>query len=96
MAQSSTKKKPVGAMIVMGVISIALYATLLLKQDLPQQSRAGPQGDEDQGKPQDEQDRVEQDGPSCPRVGHRPLDLVKGDPGNEGNVRRKQRQNARR
>ncbi len=34
MAQSSTKKKPVGAMIVMGIISVALYATLLLKQDL--------------------------------------------------------------
>jgi F0F1-type ATP synthase assembly protein I len=33
MAQSSTKKKPVAAMIVMGVISIALYAVLLLKQD---------------------------------------------------------------
>jgi hypothetical protein len=34
MAQSSSKKKPVGAMIVMGLISIALYTTLLLKQDL--------------------------------------------------------------
>ncbi len=34
MAQSTTRKKPVGAMIVMGIISIALYATLLLKQDL--------------------------------------------------------------
>ncbi len=34
MAQSSTKKKPVGVMIVMGIISVALYATLLLKQDL--------------------------------------------------------------
>lgn len=34
MAQASTKKKPVGTMIVMGIISIALYATLLLKQDL--------------------------------------------------------------
>jgi hypothetical protein len=34
MAQSSTKKKPVGAMIVMGFISIVLYTTLLLKQDL--------------------------------------------------------------
>ncbi len=34
MAQSSIKKKPVGAMIVMGIISIALYATLLLKQDV--------------------------------------------------------------
>jgi hypothetical protein len=34
MAQSTTKKKPVGAMIVMGIISIALYATLLAKQDM--------------------------------------------------------------
>ena len=34
MAHSTTKKKPVGAMIVMGIISLALYATLLLKQDL--------------------------------------------------------------
>ena len=34
MAQSTTKRKPVGAMIVMGVISIALYTTLLLKQDM--------------------------------------------------------------
>jgi F0F1-type ATP synthase assembly protein I len=34
MAQSSSKKKPVAAMIVMGVVSVALYATLLLKQDL--------------------------------------------------------------
>ena len=34
MAVNSTKKKPVGAMIAMGIISIALYATLLLKQDL--------------------------------------------------------------
>jgi hypothetical protein len=34
MAQSNTKKKPVGAMIVMGIVSIALYTTLLLKQDL--------------------------------------------------------------
>jgi hypothetical protein len=34
MAQSTAKKKPVGAMIVMGIISIALYTTLLLKQDL--------------------------------------------------------------
>lgn len=34
MAQSTTRKKPVGAMIVMGIISIALYATLLAKQDL--------------------------------------------------------------
>jgi len=33
MAQSTTRKKPVGAMIVMGAISLALYATLLLKQD---------------------------------------------------------------
>ena len=34
MAQSSTRKKPVAAMIVMGVISIALYTTLLMKQDM--------------------------------------------------------------
>lgn len=34
MATTSTKKKPVAAMIVMGIISVALYATLLLKQDL--------------------------------------------------------------
>jgi hypothetical protein len=34
MAQSTTRKKPAGAMIVMGIISIALYTTLLLKQDL--------------------------------------------------------------
>ncbi len=34
MAQSSKKKKPIGIMIVMGVISASLYATLLLKQDL--------------------------------------------------------------
>ena len=34
MAQSTTRKKPVGVMIVMGLISVALYATLLAKQDL--------------------------------------------------------------
>ena len=34
MAQSTTRKKPVAAMIVMGLISLALYATLLAKQDL--------------------------------------------------------------
>jgi hypothetical protein len=34
MAQSTTKRKPVGSMIVMGIISVALYATLLLKQDM--------------------------------------------------------------
>jgi len=34
MAQSTTKRKPVGSMVVMGIISVALYATLLLKQDL--------------------------------------------------------------
>ncbi len=34
MAQSNTKKKPVGALIVAGIVSVALYATLLLKQDL--------------------------------------------------------------
>ena len=34
MAQSTTKKKPVVAMIVMGIVSLALYAILLLKQDM--------------------------------------------------------------
>jgi F0F1-type ATP synthase assembly protein I len=34
MAQSITRKKPVAAMIVMGIVSLALYATLLLKQDM--------------------------------------------------------------
>jgi hypothetical protein len=34
MAQSTTKKKPVTAMLVMGIISIALYTTLLSQQDL--------------------------------------------------------------
>jgi F0F1-type ATP synthase assembly protein I len=34
MAQSTTRKKPVAAMIVMGIISVALYATLLAKQDM--------------------------------------------------------------
>ncbi len=33
MAQSTTRKKPVVAMIVMGLISLALYTTLLMKQD---------------------------------------------------------------
>lgn len=34
-AQNTTvKKKPVGQMVFMGVISIALYAALLMKQDL--------------------------------------------------------------
>jgi F0F1-type ATP synthase assembly protein I len=33
MAANSTKKKPVGKMIVMGLLSIALYALLLVKQD---------------------------------------------------------------
>ena len=33
MAANSTKKKPVGKMLVMGLISIALYALLLAKQD---------------------------------------------------------------
>ncbi len=31
---TATKKKPVAAMVIMGIISIALYAALLLKQDL--------------------------------------------------------------
>ncbi len=34
MAQSTTRKKPVGALIVTGIISIALYTALLLKQDV--------------------------------------------------------------
>ena len=34
MAANSTKKKPVGKMLVMGLISIALYALLLTKQDV--------------------------------------------------------------
>ena len=34
MAQSITKKKPVVAMIVMGIVSLALYAILLVKQDM--------------------------------------------------------------
>jgi hypothetical protein len=33
MAANSTKKKPVGKMLVMGLISIALYALLLARQD---------------------------------------------------------------
>ncbi len=33
MAQSTTRKKPVVAMIVMGLISLALYTTLLMNQD---------------------------------------------------------------
>ncbi len=31
---STTKKKPVAAMIITGAVSIALYAALLLKQDM--------------------------------------------------------------
>ncbi len=34
MTQSITKKKPVSAMIAMGIISAAMYAALLLNQDL--------------------------------------------------------------
>jgi len=34
MAQSITKKKPVAAMVVTGIVSVALYAVLLAKQDL--------------------------------------------------------------
>jgi F0F1-type ATP synthase assembly protein I len=33
MAANSTKKKPVGKMLLMGLISIALYALLLVRQD---------------------------------------------------------------
>ena len=34
MAANSSKKKPVGKMVVMGLISLALYTLLLAKQDL--------------------------------------------------------------
>lgn len=34
MAETRTKKKPVGKMILTGLVSIALYATLLLNQDI--------------------------------------------------------------
>jgi F0F1-type ATP synthase assembly protein I len=34
MAQSTTKKKPVAALVVTGIISVALYAVLLAKQEL--------------------------------------------------------------
>jgi hypothetical protein len=34
MAQSTTRKKPVGKLFVTGIISIALYTALLSKQDL--------------------------------------------------------------
>jgi len=34
MASEYHKKKPVGKMLFMGIISIGLYATLLLKQDI--------------------------------------------------------------
>jgi hypothetical protein len=34
MAANSTKKKPVGKMLVMGLISLGLYTLLLTKQDL--------------------------------------------------------------
>ncbi len=34
MAHSSTKKKPVGKMLFMGVVSMALYAALLSNQDM--------------------------------------------------------------
>ncbi|MBI4683396.1 MAG: hypothetical protein HY757_09905 [Nitrospirae bacterium] len=34
MAESKVRKKPVGKMLLMGVISVALYALLLLKQDV--------------------------------------------------------------
>jgi hypothetical protein len=33
MAQSITKKKPLGKMLVMGIISLSLYALLLSRQD---------------------------------------------------------------
>ena len=31
---SKPKKKPLGKMVIMGIVSISLYATLLLKQDI--------------------------------------------------------------
>ncbi len=34
MAQSTSKKKPVVALVVTGIISVALYAALLLNQDM--------------------------------------------------------------
>lgn len=34
MAESKVRKKPVGKMLLMGVISVALYALLLSKQDV--------------------------------------------------------------
>ena len=34
MSQGKHKKKPVGKMILMGIISIALYAALLLEQEI--------------------------------------------------------------
>lgn len=34
MAESKVRKKPVGKMLLMGVISVALYTLLLLKQDV--------------------------------------------------------------
>ena len=34
MAQSSTKKKPIGKMLFMGILSLGLYAALLMNQDL--------------------------------------------------------------
>ncbi len=34
MAKSTSRKKPVGAMIFMGTISLAMYAALLMNQDL--------------------------------------------------------------
>lgn len=30
----STKKKPIGSMIIMGIISVGLYAALLMNQDI--------------------------------------------------------------
>jgi len=34
MSHGNVKKKPIGKMLLMGVISVALYALLLLKQDV--------------------------------------------------------------
>lgn len=34
MAGSNSKKRPIGKMVIMGIVSLALYAALLLKQDV--------------------------------------------------------------
>jgi len=32
--KSSSKKKPIGKMMLMGIVSVSLYVTLLMKQDI--------------------------------------------------------------